>query len=160
MVQKLLNNRKQNIQINSKEKANLLLVNWQCAGVPQGSILGPLLFLIYTNDLQFVSDVLDPSMFTDDTNLFYSHKDINALFLKVNKDFHKIDQWFISNYVSNRFSLNIKKTKYSFFYIRSEKYDIPVLLPILKINNYEIKKAESIKFFSYSSFAKANPRKN
>ena len=44
-------------------------------------------------------------MFADDTNLFYSHKGINALFLKVNNQFHKINQWFISN----ELLLNIKK---------------------------------------------------
>ena len=81
------------MQINNEKETNLLLVK---CGVPQVSILGPLLFLIYINDLQFVS-VLDPIMFADDTNFFYSHKDINAFFLKVNNELHKINQWFISN---------------------------------------------------------------
>ena len=138
-IKNYLNNRKQYIQIYNEEKTNLLLAKY---GVPQGSILGPLLFLIYNNDLQFVSDVLDPIMFADDTNLFYSHKDINALFLKVNNERHKINQWFISN----KPSLNIKKTKYSFFHKRSKQDDIPFILPKLKINNYEIKRAESIEF--------------
>ena len=70
-----------------------------------GSILGPLLLLIYINDLQLASDMSDPIMFADDTNLFFSHRDINALFLKVNNELHKINQWFISN----KLSLNIKK---------------------------------------------------
>ena len=62
-----------------------------------GTILGPLLLLIYINDLQLASDMSDPIMFADDTNLFFSHRDINALFLKVNNELHKINQWFISN---------------------------------------------------------------
>ena len=66
-------------------------------GVSKESILGPRLFLIYINDLMFVYDVLDPLMFADGMNLLYSHKDINALFLKVNNELHKINQWFISN---------------------------------------------------------------
>ena len=74
-------------------------------GVPQGSILGPLLFLLYINDLQFASDLLEPIMFADDTNLFYSNKDINTAFLKVNDELQKINEWFISN----KLSLNVKK---------------------------------------------------
>ena len=74
-----LNNRKQYIQINNEEKTNLMLVK---CGVPQEPFRGPLLFLIYINDLQFISDVLDPIMLADDTNLLYSHKNINACFSK------------------------------------------------------------------------------
>ena len=111
-------------------------------GVPQGSILGPLLFLLYINDLQFASDLLDPIMFADDTNLFYSNKDINTAFLKVNDELQKINEWFISN----KLSLNVKKTKYSFFHKPSKKDDIPLVLPKLNINNGEIARTESIRF--------------
>ena len=62
------------------------------------------------------------------------------LFLKVNDDLQKINQWFISN----KLSLNIKTTKYSFFHKRNKKNDIPLLVPKLKINNYEINWAESV----------------
>ena len=64
------------------------------------------------------------------------------MFLKVNNELHKINQWFISN----KLSFNIKKTKYSFFHKRSKQDDAPLLLPKLKINNYQIKRAKSIKF--------------
>ena len=57
-----------------------------------GVFLRPLRFLIYINVLQFISDVLDPIMFADDTNLFYSRKGINALFVKVSKELHAINQ--------------------------------------------------------------------
>ena len=69
-------------------------------GVPQGYILGPLLFFIYVNDLNNASSILDSRMFADDTNLFYSHKNINQLFTKVNEGLEKIGDWFKANKLS------------------------------------------------------------
>ena len=74
-------------------------------GVPQGSILGPLLFLIYVNDLYKASTILNPIMFADDTNLFHSHSDIKTLFQIVNKELTNINKWF----QANKLSLNAKK---------------------------------------------------
>ena len=62
-----LSNRKQYIAYNNKSTS---FKDITC-GVPQGSILGPLLFLIYVNDLPNVSNILDPIMFADDTNLLF-----------------------------------------------------------------------------------------
>ena len=67
-----------------------------CCGVPQGSILGPLLFLLYVNDLHN-STALDPIMFADDTNLFYEHNDLKTLFSLVNQELQKINEWFEAN---------------------------------------------------------------
>ena len=106
-----INNRKQYIQINNDGKASLLLVKWH---VPQGFILGPFLFLIYVCDLHSVSDVLDLTMFADDTNFFYSHKDIIE-FVKVNNKLHKINKWFLSNI---HFSINeVKRTIFPFYFL-------------------------------------------
>ena len=69
------------------------------------SILGPLLFLIYVNDLCNASDILDPIMFADDTNLFLLHQNINILFNKFNEELQKIETWF----KANKLSLNSKK---------------------------------------------------
>ena len=51
----------------------------------------PLLFLIYANDLNRGSGILDPIMFADDTNLFYSHKDIKTLFHTVNRELVEVN---------------------------------------------------------------------
>ena len=56
------------------------------------SILRPPLFLLSINDLQFVSDLLDPIMFADDTNLFYSNKDIKTVSLKVNNELQRTSE--------------------------------------------------------------------
>ena len=72
-----LTNRKQYIQISNIKKTNLKDV---ACGAPQGSILGPLLFLIYVNGLQYASNLLDPIMFADETNLFSAKENIKTLF--------------------------------------------------------------------------------
>ena len=131
-----LSNRKQYIEIGENSKTDLKYVT---CGVPQGSILRPLLFLVYVNDLPNASRLLDPVMFADDTNLFFNHKDIKHLFTVVNNE--NIKDWF----TANKLSLNVEKRKYSFFYKPNKKDDIPLRLPNLTINNYEIKREESIK---------------
>ena len=81
-------------------------------------------------------------MFADDTNLFFSHRNISTLFLTVNNELHKIGEWF----KANRLSLNIKKTKYTFFHKNSVKDNIPLKLPELKIANRAIERTHAIKF--------------
>ena len=100
-----LSRRKQFIQINTEEDTELETIT---CGVPQGSILGPLLFLVYVNDLKNASNLLDPIMYADDTNLFLTHKDISYLFEIANLQLERINLWFISK----KLSLNVSKTKY------------------------------------------------
>ena len=74
-------------------------------GVPQGSILGPLLFLIYINDLGNISEFIKLVMFADDSNLFVSGKNLDTLQQQVNTALSDISKWL----ASNRLSLNVKK---------------------------------------------------
>ena len=69
---------KQDNKFGNTELSNII------CGVPQRSIPGPLLFIIYVNDLCQTSEFLKPTMFADDKNLFCKSKNVKTLFLKVN----------------------------------------------------------------------------
>ena len=79
-------------------------------GVPQSSILGPLLFLIYVNDLPNASCLLT-LLFADDTTLMFSHSDIHELISIVNTEFRKVVEFFRSH----KLSLHPLKTKFMVF---------------------------------------------
>ena len=81
-------------------------------GVPQGSVLGPLLFLVYVNDIYMASDKLTFYLFADDTNLLYADKNPKSLKTIVNCELFKVVDWLIAN----KLSLNIKKTNYIIFH--------------------------------------------
>ena len=93
--------------------------------MPQGLILGPLLFLVYVNDFNKASDVIDHIMFADDTNLFYSHQNIKTLFGTVNCELEKICEWFRAN----KLTLNVRKTNYTLFHKNSTKEKLPLKIP-------------------------------
>lgn len=102
-----LSKRQQFVQIEN-EKSSLLEVE---SGVPQGSILGPILFLIFFNDL-LKSSSLFMLLFCDDTTILASGPNLNELVNKVNIELRKISQWFRSNGMA----LHPLKTKFTVFH--------------------------------------------
>ena len=81
--------RKQYVSFNG-QSSELLLNN---CGVPQGSVLGPLLFFIYINDLPNISKILNFYLFADDTNIHYESTSLNELERTVNKELNKLYLW-------------------------------------------------------------------
>ena len=100
----------------NEEKSSMLPTT---CGVPQGSILGPILFLVYINDLVSVCKYSLPFLFADDTNLFTSGKVLSDLITKVNEELSNISVWL----KVNKLSLNVKKTHFLIFGNKKERFD-------------------------------------
>jgi hypothetical protein len=117
-IKSYFHNRKQFVQYNNVTSSQLIT---QC-GVPQGSILGPLLFILYINDLSNASRIVEPLIFADDTSICYSHSDPVVLASVLNEALQSISSWMRAN----KLSVNIDKTDYVIFHSRHKKvsYDI------------------------------------
>lgn len=99
-----LTTRKQKCQVNDILSSSRQI----CCGVPQGSILGPLLFLVYINDLPNCLDYTTPRMFADNTNLTASGKYLEEMEVRVTYDLSNVKKCLSAN----KLSLNVAKTEF------------------------------------------------
>ena len=86
-------------------------------GVPQGSVLGPLLFLLYINDITESSNIFSFFLFADDTTVFYSNKSNPETENILNTELNKISGWL----AANKLSLNVGKSKLMKFSLTDNK---------------------------------------
>ena len=96
-------------------------------------MLGPLLLLLYVNDLCRSSDKLSFYLFADDTNLLYADRDINFLERVVNTELSKVQEWL----VANKLTLNAKKSNFVIFHPYQKKLDRDVIIKIFDIHTKE-----------------------
>jgi len=133
--QSYLSNRSQYVLVDTSV-SNVCLIN---RGVPQGSVLGPLLFLIYINDMSKSCDRLKLVHFADDTTAFAAHNDVVTLVEETNGQLNRVQEWLRAN----RLSLNIVKTSCMFI---TDRRALLENAPVIRIGNEVVKEVEHTKF--------------
>ena len=128
-----LTNRKQKVVINGFESDSKSLPH----GVPQGSVLGPILFLIYINDLHQCIKYCTTYHFADDTNLLNISKDYKTLKKQVNYDLFNLHKWLIAN----KISLNEGKTELIYF-----RKNGPAPILNIKLHGKTLTPSKSVKY--------------
>ena len=130
-----LTRRKQFVHINGENSETKSIT----CGVPQGSVLGPLLFLLYINDLPNISKKLKFFLFADDTNIYYESDNLSKLEKTVNKELEKLHEWLCLN----RLSLNITKTNFVIFHATNKPMNNVVTI---LINKHAIDEVKYVKY--------------
>ena len=136
LISSYLSNRTQYVSINGYDSKLLPIT----CGVPQGSTLGPLLFLLYINDLKYSLKYSTASHFADDTCLLYAARKTKSIESYLNYDLKNLSDWLHAN----RLSLNVTKTKLLLFHSKNDKTDYNTMN--IKIEGFRLKFSDTVKY--------------
>ena len=136
LLKNYLTNRKQFVKL-GKHKSELRDIT---CGVPQGSVLGPLLFILYVNDLSKACPTGNTRIFADDTNVFFKCKDTNEITRIGSQIMTQLYQWF----KSNKLTLNAEKSNFIIF--RSKQNRIKNIPDQLSFDNLTINRSNYVQY--------------
>ena len=136
LIKSFLTGRQQFVSINGydSDKRNI------SCGVPQGSTLGPLLFILYINDLIYSLQKSTSSHFADDTCIMYANKKLKSLETTLNTELKGVTDWL----QANRLSLNIDKTKLLIFHSKYQKANLDSFS--IEMKDKKIKRVETVRY--------------
>ena len=133
-VESYLSQREQFVTLNDVNSESLQV---RC-GVPQGSVLGPKLFILYINDIVNVSKLLKYILFADDTNIFFSGKNLDKICKTITIELEKLNSWF----KVNKLSLNVGKTNFMVFC----SYNVTIDQVKIELGGQPVKRVKFTKF--------------
>lgn len=128
-------NRKQIVKIGQNQSSSSLIT----FGVPQGSILGPLLFLIYINNIQNIGLKADITLYADDTSLFYFGVSLENIISKAQNDLTLLNNWFLANLLT----MNTAKTNFVIYCAKNKRISDNIQLVI---NNENLNRKTNEKY--------------
>ena len=134
-----LTNRKQFVKCNNIASNPLPMTCGMTCGIPQGSVLGPLLFLLFINDLCNLPNNATPFVFADDTTLFLKGKNLQQMSSTINNELSSICLWLRTN----KLSINVSKTHYLHFTLSRNTRNTPL---DINIDNQPITNCPHTKF--------------